>query len=148
MQYRPYKAFPRFALPVNLPMWLSCAVAALAVIAVSTTSQLANLMLVRTKLHLIGTRELEVEIEAHQITVARVIQAGERRGTDVQDARIFLSPGEATPRTHDRVPAITERPVIDISGVAANARIRLPGHTDQFVSAGKNQPWRRIVVAF
>src|ERR1700722_17487991 len=91
---------------------------------------------------------LEVKIESHQIAVVNVSFARKRRDSLIDNATVLLYPGEPGSRVHDRIPAITDRPGIEIAEVAGSVWVRLFRHPNEFVFAHQDKPGIVDVMSF
>ena len=95
----------------------------------------------------VGTSS-EIKIEAHQETVAHVVFTREWSCAAIRNAGVLLEPCESSTRAHNGVPAVTNRPRVQIAEAGTNTGIRLPLHPNQLVSAHENQTRVGVVVAF
>src|ERR1700694_1033354 len=90
----------------------------------------------------------EIEIETHQKSVANVVFTRQRRSTCVDDAGVFLGPRPTGTRAHNGIPAISNRPSVEISGIDTNRRICLLRHAIEFVFTDGDPSRSGVVMAF
>src|SRR5437867_9430147 len=83
---------------------------------------------------------LKVEIKAQHQAIAREVRSV-RRQSSAPDPRIFVVPREACAAVHDRVVAVAEHVVIQITEVRCCSWISLLRHADPFGSLEEDQLW-------